>query len=45
VGRRVEIEDLGQWGERTPRTRIVTIGRSIDPEELGGKFESCIALQ
>jgi hypothetical protein len=26
VGRRTEIHELGEWGERTPRTQIVAIG-------------------
>ena len=43
VGRRTEIYELDEWGERTPRTQIVAIGSQIDPGDLTGKFESCIA--
>ena len=42
VGRRTEIYELDEWGERTPRTQIVAIGSSIDSPELNGKFEACI---
>ena len=42
VGRRTEISELGDWGERTPRSQIVAIGREIDAEELNAKFEACI---
>ena len=44
VGRRTEITELGDWGERTPRSQIVAIGAAIDTEELNLKFESCIDL-
>ncbi len=44
VGRRTELSELGDWGERTPRTQIVTIGTlgSIDAQELSSKFDACI---
>ena len=44
VGRRTEISELDEWGDRKPRTRIVAIGApgSIDEEELKEKFEACI---
>jgi G3E family GTPase len=44
VGRRTELSELGDWGERTPRTQIVAIGApgGIDPEELSAKFDACI---
>ncbi len=42
VGRRTEISELGDWGERTPRSQIVAIGSEIDAEELNAKFEACI---
>jgi G3E family GTPase len=44
VGRRTEITELDEWGERTPCTKIVAIGESgkHDPQELHGKFEYCI---
>jgi len=44
VGRRTEINELDDWGERSPHTRIVAIGSSkeMDPDSLTGLFESCI---
>lgn len=42
VGRRTELSELGDWGERAPRTQIVAIGSSIDAEELNQKFNACI---
>ena len=42
VGRRTEIVELDDWGERTPATRIVAIGAGSDAEELNGRFEACI---
>ena len=42
VGRRTEITELDEWGERKPRTQIVAIGSPIDAEELRGKFDACI---
>jgi G3E family GTPase len=40
VGRRVDISLQDEWGERTPRTRIVVIGAAngIDPVMLGHQF-------
>ena len=45
VGRRTEIKELDEWGERTPHTKIVAIGSSneIDPDSLTTLFESCIS--
>jgi G3E family GTPase len=45
VGRRTEISELDEWGERPPYTKIVAIGSSneIDPESLTDLFESCIS--
>jgi hypothetical protein len=43
VGRRTEISELGDWGERTPRCQIVAIGAAIDAQELSDKFDACIA--
>ena len=43
VGRRTEISELDEWGERTPRTQIVAIGAAIDAQELSDKFDACIA--
>ena len=42
VGRRTEIMELGDWGERTPRTQLVAIGSSIDAQRLSSKFDACI---
>jgi len=43
VGRRTEISELDEWGERKPFTKIVAIGspNEIDPESLTALFESC----
>jgi G3E family GTPase len=45
VGKRVEISLHDEWGERIPRTQIVTIGAvgSIDEEVLRSRFEQCFA--
>ena len=43
VGRRTEISELDEWGERSPRTQIVAIGAGIDAQELDDKFAACIA--
>jgi G3E family GTPase len=43
VGRRTEIYELDEWGERTPHSQIVAIGSPIDARELRNKFEACIA--
>ena len=45
VGRRTEISELDEWGDRTAHTKIVAIGSSkgIDPDSLTALFESCIA--
>jgi len=45
VGRRTEINELDDWGERPPHTKIVAIGaaKEIDPELLTALFESCIS--
>ena len=43
VGRRTEISDLDEWGERSPLTQIVAIGAGIDAQELDEKFAACIA--
>jgi G3E family GTPase len=42
VGRRVEIMELGDWGERTRHNQPVAIGSSFDSEELSRKFDACI---
>jgi G3E family GTPase len=45
VGRRTEINELDEWGERRPQTKIVAIGSSneIDPDSLTALFDSCIS--
>ena len=43
VGRRVEVMELGEWGERTPRSQLVAIGTSFDARELSKKFDACLA--
>lgn len=46
VGRRAEIQELDDWGNRTPRTQIVAIGAtdSLDAESLKAGFDSCCVL-
>jgi len=44
VGRRTEITELGDWGERTPRTQLVAIGSSIDAQRLTSQFDGCINI-
>jgi len=43
VGRRTQIAELDEWGERVPRTQIVAIGRDLDGPELTESFAHCIA--
>ena len=43
VGRRTEISQLDEWGERAPRSQIVAIGASIEAQELRHKFDACLA--
>ena len=42
VGRRVEIMEIGDWGERKPLSQIVAIGASFDAKELSMKFDKCL---
>jgi G3E family GTPase len=42
VGRRTEIYELDEWGERPPRSQIVAIGSPIDAQDLRRKFDTCI---
>ena len=42
VGRRTEITELDDWGGRTPRSRIVAIGASMDALQIGEMFDACI---
>ena len=43
VGRRTEITELDDWGERTPRSQIVAIGASMDAQHLSAMFDACVA--
>ena len=43
VGRRTEIYELDEWGDREPCTQIVAIGAPIHPQELSNQFDACIA--
>jgi G3E family GTPase len=43
VGRRTEISELDDWGDRTPRTQIVAIGAPINAQQLSHQFDACIA--
>ena len=43
VGRRTEISELDEWGDRTPRTQIVAIGAPINAQQLSNQFDACIA--
>ncbi len=42
VGRRTEIYELDDLGDRMPHTQIVAIGAQIDYQELNRMFDSCI---
>ena len=42
VGRRVEILDLGGWGERTPQSRLVAIGSRFDAAVVSELFDQCL---
>ena len=44
VGRRTEISELDEWGERKPYTKIIAIGspNEIDPDALTALFEGCL---
>ncbi len=42
VGRRAELIELGEWGQRTPKTQIVAIGSAINAQELNDKFNICV---
>jgi G3E family GTPase len=42
VGRRVEIMELGEWGGRTPASRLVAIGSSFDAQALNRQFDACL---
>ena len=42
VGRRAEITELDDWGDRTKLNRIVAIGSSIDGDDLTAKFDACL---
>jgi G3E family GTPase len=46
VGRRVDMSLLDEWGEQTPRTRIVVIGAAggVDPVTLSEQFSTAVAV-
>ncbi len=41
VGRRTQLDPLGDWGTRPALTEIVAIGRGMDPDELTELFDAC----
>ena len=44
VGRRTEIQEMDEWGDRAQRSQIVAIGESgaFDAHELNRKFNACL---
>ncbi len=42
VGRRTDLYELDNWGERPPCSQIVAIGSQIDAEDLSNKFDACL---
>ena len=44
VGRRVNFEEIGNWDEVKPFSKIIAIGQpeKMNPEELKERFESCL---
>jgi G3E family GTPase len=45
VGRRTEISEIDEWGERAPRSQIIAIGTpdGFDSAELTRQFDACLA--
>ncbi len=45
VGRRIEIAELDEWGDRLQSSQIVAIGApdSFDIAELTRQFDACLA--
>jgi G3E family GTPase len=45
VGRRTEITEIDEWGERAPRSQIIAIGTpdGFDGAELTKQFDACLA--
>lgn len=43
VGRRTEIMELGEWGQRTPQTQLVAIGASFEAQSLTAQFDACLS--
>ena len=43
VGRRVEIVELGEWGEHTPQSRFVAIGSRFDAAAMRSRFDRCLS--
>jgi len=42
VGRRVEISVLDAWADRSRCSKIVAIGRGLDPDALTAQFSKCL---
>jgi G3E family GTPase len=45
VGRRTQIVDIDEWGERPRLSEIVAIGSGIDNQQLNDLFDACRARQ
>ncbi len=45
VGRRTQIVDIDEWGERPRLSEIVAIGNNIDEQHLNDLFDTCQAGQ
>ena len=41
VGRRTQIVEIGEWGERPPLNEIVAIGHNMNEQQLRELFEAC----
>ncbi|GAB5469943.1 MAG: GTP-binding protein [Rhodospirillales bacterium] len=42
VGRRTEVYELDEWGERPRRSQIVAIGTLVDELDLSDRFAACL---
>jgi len=45
VGRRTQIVEIEEWGERPRRSEIVAIGRGFDEEQMNDLFDACWASE
>ena len=43
AGPSVRVGPIGEWGDDTPATRLVFIGRALDPERLAEELDACLA--